>query len=328
MGASIKKHKDSPLHHAIPFALVVAATIVVTVVAENLALGRYFPHLARLPTDFSSHYLRRELRYLAVQPPQTIILGDSVLWGYRLQPDQTAVSILDARGCRCYNLSFKLSSPPNYYALARLMQTFGVHPAAVVVEVSQRVLNPANDAYRSLHPGVAQLADPLLSKRDRRLLTPTVHPTDLEGVVASFSLLFAMRADIRETLYPQRESAPLLHPGESAFEGEYDLSPLDPQNVGVHFLMETVNFLRQQNVRTIAIMTPTNHGLLHDYIDGSEYRDNNLYLQRLLRRDGAEVVDLDRVFPTSEFYDDVHLTAAGQRKLASILSDVLSRQAH
>src|SRR5947209_7716255 len=109
----------------------VAIGVAIALVAlQNVAVVKYFPQLPRLTTDFSAAYLQRELRRAAAQPPQSIFLGDSVIWGYRLPPAQTAVGLLASDGVPSLNLAFKSGSPPNYYALVRLLVTNGVRPRA------------------------------------------------------------------------------------------------------------------------------------------------------------------------------------------------------
>jgi hypothetical protein len=107
------------------------------------------------------------------------------------------------------------------------------------------------------------------------------------------------------------------------FEGTYDLAPLTPKNVGVTFLAKTADLLRSAHIPAVAFLTPTNHALLHDYIDNRQYRANETYLTRLLRNRGVQVVDLDRAVPTADFLDNAHLTVAGQRRLATLLAGAL-----
>ncbi|HEX5274970.1 MAG TPA: hypothetical protein VFW34_06815 [Candidatus Rubrimentiphilum sp.] len=310
-------------------AVTAVVTFIALIVIENVTLAGYFPRLSRLTPDFSATYLRRELDALANEPHRIVVLGDSVLWGYGLKPNETAVAILNRHGNCCDNLSFKIGSPPNYYAIALLMKAKHIRPKAVILEVNQRVLNPADAAYSSLHPSIAALATPLLSPGDRRLLhVPGHNPTALEKAAESISLLYAMRSDVDETLYPQADLIPAAHPRAAAFEGEYDLTPLEEHNTGVYFLEKAAAVFQKEHIPVIAFMTPTNHALLHDYVDGPEYRSNVLFLQRVLRNRGAEVLDLDRGFPAQEFFDNVHLTAAGQRRLAAILGSALARPNH
>jgi hypothetical protein len=132
-----------------------------------------------------------------------------------------------------------------------------------------------------------------------------------------------MRADIRETLFPPPDAAAPQHPTADMFVGEYDLNPLNDANVGVRYLEKTADALRAAQILTLAFMTPTNHALLHDYIDGPEYRHNLIFLQRALERRGVRVVDLDRAFSASDFYDYAHLKASAQTRLADILEKEL-----
>lgn len=314
----------------ISLAIVVAA-FMAAVSAQNVAIGAYVSHLSRSATDFSAAYLRRKLKSVAAAPPQMLFLGDSVLWGYGLQPSQTAVAILSAHGCACVNLAFKTGSPPNYYALVRLLQESRVRPRAIVLEINQRVFSPADDSYSSLHPAIAEVSAPLLTPGDRATLA-TPPPVDgiaprLDRLLSSLWLPYAMRTDIRETWFGEADSAPVVHLTADLFLGTYDLSPLDEHNVGVRYLQKTADLLRFERIPVLAFMTPTNHALLHKIIDNAGYRANGAFLQRLLERRGIRVLNLDIAFPAEEFLDNAHLTAAGQRRLASILAKGLEQLA-
>jgi hypothetical protein len=250
----------------------VALAVTLGIVAlQNAAIGAYFPRLERVTTDFSPAYLRRELGFLAAAPPRAIFLGDSVLWGYRLQPSRTAVAVLAAGGCDCYDLALKSGSPPNYYALARLLEAWHVHPKAVVLEVNQKAFNQADDSFRTLHPAVAALAAPLLTPDDRKALALPSRPQGfagwLDGRLSSVSALYAMRADAREVVYGDTDAAPVEHLTAALYEGAYDLTPLTADNLGVRYLERTAQTLRRAGIPLIAFMTPTNHTLLHEYID-------------------------------------------------------------
>ena len=308
-------------------AAVMLAVALSVVAAQNVIIDRYFPNLSRLTTDFSPVYLDREMNSMARSQHVVILLGDSVVWGYDLEPSQTASAILAARGCNCWNLSFKAGSPPNDFALMRLILDRGIRPAAVILQVNQKVLSETDSAYNTLHPTISVLALALLSPADRRLLTPprprSAVPAVLDSALSSTSLLYAMRSDIRETVFGRRDAAAFIHVSASQFEGAYDLTPLNGRNVGVHFLQETAAMLHDARVPTIAFMTPTNHTLLHDYIDTPEYKANGAYLRKMLAREGVRVVDLDSAFSAREFLDNDHLTAPAQRRLASMLARAL-----
>lgn len=315
------------------FALGLLATAVLTVAAmislENVAVQAFMPHYERVTTDFSPAYLQRELRTMASLPPQTVFLGDSVLWGYRLAPGQTAVALLRARGCACRNLSFKSGSPANDYALLRLLESYGVRPRKLILEINQRVLNPADASYKSLHPAIAALAAPLLTAQDRAALDApaAVQNGTISRTMDGLSSLYAMRSDIREHLYGDVDAAPVAASPVRAdrFEGTYDLTPLSEANLGVRYLRKTLALARNDNIPVVAFTTPTNHALLHDYIDVPEYRANSAFLKKLVRATGNEVLDLDAAFAARDFIDNDHLTAEGNRKLADRLAPAVAR---
>jgi len=309
--------------------LVALATAAALLLLQNIAIAAYFPRLSRLTTDFSAAYLQRELKVMAVRQPQAIFLGDSVLWGYALPPRQTAIAILSSHGCTCRNLSFKSGNPANDYFLARLFVASGIRPKAVVLELNQAVFNEADDYYRTLAPGVASLSGAFLTPEDRASLTLTADqsenrvPAWLDRTLSGLSLLYAMRSDIRAVLYGDTEPSarPRLRP--ELFEGTYNLLPLNDKNIGVRYLKATADSLRQARIPLVAFLTPTNHALLHDYIDNPRYRANGAYIAGIVERRGGRVMNLDAAFPQSEFIDDTHLTAAGQRRLADALAAAL-----
>lgn len=294
------------------------------VVVQNIAIRAFFPRLERVTTDFSPAYLRRELAALAAAPPQVVFLGDSVLWGYALGADQTAVSILKSHGCPCVNLAFKSGGPVNEYALALLFKAWDVRPSAVFIEVNQRAFTASDASNYRFHPAIAELVAPLLLPADRTLLSlpPAVETPErrAERALSSLSVLYAMRSDLRETLQPTPDPLPAKALTSADFEGTYDLQALDDDNLAVHYLEKTVALLHSERIPVIAFMTPVNHVLVHKYVDTPEYRANGAYLRRVLKLNGARVLDLDTAFPTNEFLDNDHLTPQGQSRLASILA--------
>lgn len=303
--------------------LVAVCVTVLLIVIENVALAAYFPHLRRVTTDFSPAYLNREIAAVAAGPPATVFLGDSVLWGYRLPAGVIAVTLLQDRGCTCPNFAFKSGNPANDYALMRIFADRGIRPRTVVLEVNQAVLNQADNEYQTLHPAIAALAAPLMTPQERALLTMPALPGPAERAASSLSLLYAMRSDVRETVFGDVPPPPAQPLTPDLFEGTYDLAPLTAKNVGVTFLAETADLLRGAHVPAVAFMTPTNHALLHDYIDNRQYDRNKAYLVRLLRSRGVRVVDLDRAVPAADFLDNAHLTVAGQQRLAALLQGAL-----
>lgn len=301
---------------------VILVTTVVVLYAENLVVAAYLPISPRVTTDFSAGYLQRELQSLAAHPPQTLLIGDSVLWGYYLPPSATAAAIMQSRGCECINLAFKGGNPANYYGIALLLRSNGVHPKNLLLEVNQKVLSQLDMDYSTMNPSVARLSLPLMTQSDRGMLSvSSAQPTPMEHVLSRISSLYAMRSDIREALYGDSDSEPPTKRLTAAdFAGAYDLSPLTSSNVGVHFLKKSVKLLRSSGIHVVAFLTPTNHRLLHDYIDTSAYDANAAYLKNILRSAGAQVVDFDKAIPPSDFFDNDHLTTAGQQRLAVLLA--------
>jgi hypothetical protein len=152
-----------------------------------------------------------------------------------------------------------------------------------------------------------------------------------------------MRSDPRELIFGQADAVSVVEAvvnersGEAAriqaahapttarFFGTYDLSTLDDGNLDVDFLRDTVAELKRVHVTALAILTPANHRLLHGYIDVPEYDAQLRYVSGILRRGSVRVVDYDRAFPSRDFLDNDHLTAAGNERLAEMLSRDLPR---
>lgn len=322
---------------AVPsWSLVVTAALaaIAVIAGQNLLLWWFFPHLQRVTTDFSPMYLRREIVMMPAHGSDSVVfLGDSVLWGYAIEPGQSAVSLLISRGCACENLSFKASSPPNYYVLARLMQRLGVHPKAVFIEINQKVLNQADNAYAALYPAVGDLArafDVLTPAEQQELNVKPARSnvrSRIDRILAKTMLMYAMRSDIRETWYG--DPAPALpRLTQDLLMGTYDLTPLDTTNVGVSYLNKAFDVFRDMGVPVIAFTTPTNHRLMHQYIDGPDYAANDEFLVQDAKRHGARVLDLDKAMPAGVFIDESHLTPPGQQRLAKIFTSAISGLNH
>jgi hypothetical protein len=82
--------------------------------------------------------------------------------------------------------------------------------------------------------------------------------------------------------------------------------------------------LRVERIPAVAILTPTNHTLLHEYIDAPQYRSNLAYVRRILTGNGVRVVDLDSAFGPHDFFDNDHLTAAANHRFARTLAEDLA----
>jgi hypothetical protein len=321
------------------FTLRTIATVLVLLVALDAAFLALFPTFPRLADNFSPAYLEREARQLAASRP-VVVLGDSVLWGYRLPVEAAAVTQLRARDPRWVNLAYEGGSAANTYAMLRILDRAGVVPRAVVFNVNLKEFNSADSAYDKLYPGVERLAWPLLDAADRAKLEPVEAQTvdaRLNAGIESIWHLYAMRSDLREALFADQDAAHALQdafetwngtaarkaeahrPTPDKFEGTYDLSPLDDSNTAVYFLRRTAGLLRGAHVPAYAILTPANHRLLHEFIDVPEYRAQLRFVTKLLATYGVRVLDYDRAFAPAEFLDNDHLTPAGNLHLARLL---------
>src|SRR5580704_5643524 len=149
---------------------------VVLLAALDVAVGAWFPRFERVSDNFSTAYLQREVARMAREPAAVVFAGDSVLWGYKLPPSASAPALLARAGVPVRNLAFEGGSPANTYALLQLLLAAGVHPRAVVFNINQKEFSPADSAYRTLHPSLAALAEPLLSPVDRALLVTPAAP--------------------------------------------------------------------------------------------------------------------------------------------------------
>jgi lysophospholipase L1-like esterase len=311
--------------------------------ALDVGVRLWLPYTDRLNANFSADYLARETDALRGTHP-IVVLGDSVLWGYGLRADQAAPALLRRRGLPVANLSYEGGSLPNTYAMLRLLLAEGVQPRLVVFNVNQKEFNAVDSAYATLHPSVEKLSWKLLPTSARAALQPTQSASGtgaLQRGIESVWQLYGMRTDLRELLFGDVDAAhavldqvqrlsgehareQLAHrPTPDKFEGTYDLSPLAPDNVGMQYLRLVTDLLRQRHIAAVAILTPTNHTLLHEYIDVPQYQANLAVTRRALTAGGVRVLDLDAAFPATEFLDNDHLDARGNVVLADRLEPAM-----
>lgn len=323
------------------FFLGTLLTAIAALLLVDLGVRAGFPLLPRFEDSFSAAYLTRAIAKGIAG--RTVFLGDSVLWGYGLPAQDAAGTLLDQRGYPIANFSFEGGSMVNTYAMLRLLQARDARPARVVFNINVKEFNVADSAYNTLYPGLETLAWPLLSPAERALLVQTQKATldaRMDRALARVWLLYGMRSDIREELFDQPDAASAVQdeietisgtkarsaaahrPTADKFLGTYDLTPLSATNVEVIFLRKTIALLHAWHVPAIAILTPTNHALLHDYIDVPDYQSQLAYLRKLCGT-GVRVLDLDRAFAADEFLDNDHLTAGGNQRFAVMLEPYL-----
>jgi len=260
---------------------------------------------------------------------------------------EAAVSRLRQRGVPAVNLAFQGGSPANTYAILRLFARRHIAPRAILFNVNMKEFNPVDPAFATLYPAISDVAADTLSPSERTALKVLPKPRTIDAAadraLSSFWMLYGMRADIRERLFGDADLASAIKArinilsGEAArteaahrptaerFLGTYDLTPLAPGNVQFDFLIKAADLIAAQHWRAYAILTPTNHGLLHEYIDVPEYQANLRTLTRTLRQRGIRVLNYDARFRPSEFIDNDHLTAAGNARLAQMLKGALAR---
>jgi hypothetical protein len=324
------------------YVAAVLLTVVVVLGVVDAIVQSSFPDLPRFADNFSAAYLSRTVTPARLSG-RVAIVGDSVLWGYGIPASATAAAILRGRGVRIINLAFEGGSMVNTYALIRLIAARRVEPRIVVFNVNIKEFNAADSAYQTLHPALERLAWVQLSAEERGLLRQTQPMTNDAAIDRALSLhwqLYGMRTDLREILFGQADAASALAwgvgevsgrnarsaaghlPTAERFLGTYDLSPLTEKNVEVIFLRKTVGLLKSLRIRSIAVITPTNHLLLHDYIDVPDYDDQLSYVERIIGP-YVRVLNYDRAFAAAEFIDNDHLTAAGNRHLAQLLLPLL-----
>jgi len=326
------------------FIGIVALSFAATLALVDAAVRAAFPALPRLEDNFSAAYLARAIDRGGVTN-HVVFLGDSVLWGYRLPAAETATAELARRGVPVTNLSFEGGSMANTYAMLRVMAVRGARPRAVVFNVNVKEFNAADSAYRTLYPAVETLAWQELTPQERALLQrtrPQTADAAVDRVLSRWWSLYGMRADVRELLFGAPDAATAVQgalgqasgrnarteaahrPTAERFLGTYDLAPLAADNVEVVFLRKTAALLAAANVPAVAILTPANHALLHDYIDVPDYAAQLRSIRAALGP-RVRVLDYDRAFSAREFIDNDHLTAAGNRRLAEMLYPVLPR---
>ncbi len=318
--------------------LTVAVALAILTIVDAIFYAA-FPTFDRLRYNFSAAYLKRELARLRSTRP-TIVLGDSTLWGFGVPSQAAAVSLVAAKTGCCVNLSYVGGSPVNSLAMLHVILAAGVRPRAVIFNVNQKQFNTADSAFRRLYPAVEQLAWPLLSQTERAWIAPSLADTadaKIDRGLATIWQLYGMRADLRDALFGDADAASALAtivrrasgaaateaadhaPTPDKFEGTYDLQPLGRSNTSYAAVQDLATLLRQRHIPAYAILSPTNHTLLHDYIDDPAYRDNVRTVAHDLRALGVRVFDLDRAMPAADFIDNDHLTIAGNRRLADIL---------
>lgn len=310
--------------------------------ALDAALSFWRPFPSRLPEHFSPAYLSDYVDRIPRDAP-IVFLGDSVLWGYGLAPSDAIPAILQSRRGlhNVINLSYEGGSSANSYFMLRYLLQRGVEPQLIVLQVNSKESNPSDSAYNRLHPSLERLVRSLLSGGDRAVLQSSLSDdfgARLQRMAERFWRLYRYRTDVREALFDTDDAASALRdavqkltgsarlqalahrPNADKFLGTYDIEPLSRDNVDFVYLRKLANLIERSGIPAVAFLTPTNHRLLHDYIDAPGYDARLLQITTTLKNHRIVVLNLDRAIPPRQFIDNDHLTAVGDRRLADILN--------
>ena len=320
------------------------ATVFVLLALLDGLLRLWSPHPARFAENFSPAYLNRVAGALADRKNLIIVMGDSVVRGYHIRENETAVALLRERFAHyeVINLAFDGGSVTNSELLLRYLLWRGVHPRLVVFNVNMKEFNPADNAYVRIHPALGVAASGVLTETDRHALQFAPVGGDLNSQLGIFMercwAFYAYRVDLRMRIFGTDDMASALSDEAAYLAGSaqrkealhrvtaqrffatYDLTPLDSTNVAYQRLASLGSTLRRERIPAIAFITPTNHQLLHAYIDNPDYVYNVKQVERLLRSYRVRVSNLDAAIPAQEFIDNDHMTPSGNLRLANLLA--------
>lgn len=317
-------------------------------VLADAALAWWSPKPLRLPESFSPAYFQRYADSLRGERNVVVVLGDSVLWGYKIRAEDAMPALLQRRlpHDHVLNLSYEGGSTTNSEILVRYLLARGIRPRLVIFNVNSKEMNPADSAFRRLEPAVEEAARPLLDRSDSKLLTLLPNPNvnqRLGALVERYWRLYRYRVDLREKVFRTDDLATLLtaasgrltgyaqraeaahRPTAERFLGTYDMTPLDATNTAFARMNRMSEELRASGIPALAFLTPTNHALLHAYIDVPDYYDNLKTIRDALAARGVPVANLDNAVPQREFIDNDHLTPRGNRRLLDLLFPYIER---
>ncbi|HTV93170.1 MAG TPA: hypothetical protein VMG98_10675 [Verrucomicrobiae bacterium] len=319
----------------------------ILLIVLDLAVRSWTPLPLRLPEQYSPTYLRLVLSDIPRDRSTTVLLGDSVLWGYKLRADQTAAAILQTsdQSTRIVDLAYEGGSTVNDDVMLRALRRVGVRPATVIANVNIKEFNPGDSAYSTLHPSLERLSEHALTPGDSNVLDLHFRNSDLNRIlnddVESIWRFYALRSDLREQLFGsddaagallalvhgvtgERETEAALHvPTPDRFLGTYDLTPIGADNVAFTYYRSFVDRLCRNRIPSLLFLTPTNHQLLHEYIDDPNYDANLARLEHIPHCSGVRILNWDRAIPPRYFLDNDHLNPEGQRRLAQLISRAL-----
>ncbi|PZR59015.1 MAG: hypothetical protein DLM50_01930 [Candidatus Meridianibacter frigidus] len=325
---------------------VTLAVTVMLLVLTDLGLHAWNLQPQRLPEHFSSSYLTRYVDQFKGQGNLLVVVGDSVLWGYGVPPQDSTVAVLrrEFPNLAVLNLSYEAGSPINVDFLLRYLLARGLRPRAVLFDLNPISFNQTTSSYDTLNAALARVCVPdLVSSFDRERLNAgsSAATRDVSERTDRFLeqhwLLYGLRVDMHQALFGDVDASTALwgrintsraSGGAPAYAQMYDLTPLGRQNVAYAYTEHSFAMLGAQHIPMLGFLTPTNHALVHTFVDVRAYDENLQRLQQLGHRYGVRILNFDRLLAQKNFIDNTHLTTAGNRRLAKALSPAIVRALH
>ncbi len=293
--------------------------------------------VGNLDAMFASHILARPK---AADELRVLVLGDSAIWGFLLQPQETLPAQLDALGLTCngkrlrfYNLSYPRSSATK--DLMILDKALSYQPDMVVWMLTLYTLMPKT---RLDHWLITQNPDEFYRLDERFHFLPQNYPrpTLLDRIAAKHRALFRV---LRYQLY-----APLhLATGTDQIQEQYEVVPrvlsddltfegLRPPTLSKKQLsLDQVEDLHQLAGRMPLLLVNQPILILQD-VPNSDLRYNAYYprwvydqyrehLGQAAEQEHWRYLDLWDLFPPSYFTNTpLHLNPQGERLLAQAMA--------
>lgn len=323
------------------------------VAVSTLSTERKFAD--RLPEHFSAYYLKQYTERAGGARNAVLVVGDSVLWGYGVPVEDTAVAELRRRLPRTpiINAAFEAGTPINSDFLIRYLLAHRIYPRAILFDLNPLSFNQLAKSYDTLNPALESLAVPTYLQpfddarlsADQAAKDPSVW-AEVDRFLEIHWALYGSRVDIHQALFGDADAATALQTHVNTFlqvstltlkpaqepsvpyAEMYDLTPLSSENVSFAYTQHFLEMLAANHIPAIAILPPTNHALLHNYIDVPAYSANLRRLEHLCHLYGATVLNLDHRIPQKEFIDNTHLTKKGNGAVAQAVAPAIAHLLH
>jgi hypothetical protein len=283
-----------------------------------------------------------------------IILGDSVMYGSPGNSNQNVNAYMnDSSRLPIYNLSFPGSQIGDLYTMLLLMDRLGISSDYLMFNVRyssfvkrndwQPVLSWFQDDLRKLDPKSYQhmlslpdvegdKAATFYTKMQKSLddyVLPHFAPYLYKDYWDKWAVQLALKAinkpPLDDTLKggdprPWTEKYNVYEKTkEPNVIAAFDPKPfnLTDTNPDIFFLKKIME--HQQNKKTYAVMTGTNHTLAQAFLEDPGYQANAQALDQYMRNSSFTYVNMEKQIPDSLFTDHLHLTPEGYRQLSEKL---------